>query len=337
MSDKDEWLAQVDEQVVEPDRPIVDPHHHLWTYERAGVYLIDNLWADTQSGHNIEQTVFIQCGAEPRPDGPKHLRPVGETEFVVKQAALSAQGPIGAARVKGIVAFADLTLGARVDEVLQAHEEAGQGLFRGIRNGAAWDKTGSVKTPFPQGTPGIYGDAKFREGFARLGAFGLTYDAWNYHPQISELTDLARAFPDIPIVLDHFGGVLGIGVYTDQRDEIFAQWKKDISELAQCPNVVAKLGGLAMPINGFGWDERARPATSDEFVAAQAPYYLYAIDCFGPARCMFESNFPVDKQSLSYKTLWNAFKKIAAPFSDDEKNDLFRGTAMRVYRLEELG
>jgi len=337
MGNKDAWLAQVDEPVLEPDRPMVDPHHHLWTFERAGVYLIDDLWADTESGHKIEQTVFIQCGAEPRKHGPKELRPVGETEFVVGQAAKAAQGPAGAARIKGIVAFADLTLGAPVDEVLHAHEEAGRGLFRGIRNGAAWDDTGSVKTPFPQGTPGIYGDAKFREGFARLAAFGLSYDAWNYHPQIPELTDLARAFPQTPIVLDHFGGVLGIGDYADKRDQIFAQWKKDIAELATCPNVVAKLGGLAMPINGFGWHERDRPATSDEFVAAQSPYYLHAIECFGPERCMFESNFPVDKQSLSYKTLWNAFKKIAAPFSDGEKDNLFRGTAMRVYRLEQVG
>ncbi len=322
-----------DEDVLEPDLPIVDPHHHLWTHDPPGAYRIPELWADTGSGHRIEQTVFIQCGTNQRKDGPPELRPVGETEFVVEQAAESARGPAGAARVSGIVAFADLALGAPVEPVLEAHLEAGDGLIRGIRTGAAWDETGTVWTPFPEGTPHIYADATFREGFGRLAAFGLTYDAWNYHPQIPELTDLARAFPETTIVLDHLGGVLGIGAYATKRDEVFAQWAKDLAELSECPNVVAKLGGMAMPLNGFGWENRERPVTSDEFVAAQAPYYLHAIEQFGPERCMFESNFPVDKQSLSYRTLWNAFKKIAAGFSAHEKAAMFRDTAMRVYRL----
>jgi predicted TIM-barrel fold metal-dependent hydrolase len=322
-----------DEEVLEPDLRIVDPHHHLWTHDPPGAYRIPELWADTGSGHRIEQTVFIQCGTNQRKDGPPELRSVGETEFVVEQAAESARGPAGAARVSGIVAFADLALGAPVEPVLEAHLEAGDGLVRGIRTGAAWDETGTVWTPFPEGTPHIYTDATFREGFGLLAAFGLTYDAWNYHPQIPELTDLARAFPDTTIVLDHLGGVLGIGAYATNRAEVFDQWGKDLAALAECPNVVVKLGGMAMPLNGFGWEKRERPPTSDEFVKAQQPYYLHAIEHFGPERCMFESNFPVDKQSLSYRTLWNAFKKIAAGFSTDEKAAMFRGTAMRVYRL----
>ena len=333
MNKGDDWLARVHEEVIEPDLPMVDPHHHLWTHDPPGAYRVPDLWADTGSGHHIEQTVFIQCGTEMRRDGPPELRSVGETEFAVGQAAETARGPAAAARVGGIVAFADLTLGARVDPVLEAHVEAGQGLVRGIRNTAAWDETGTVRTPFPEGPPHIYADAAFREGFARLNAYRLTYDALNYHPQIPELTELARAFPETTIVLDHFGGVLGIGAYANKRAEVFEQWKKDLAALARCPNVVAKLGGMAMPLSGFGWEKRERPATSDEFVEAQQPYYLYTIEQFGPERCMFESNFPVDKQSLSYRTLWNAFKKIAAGFSPDEKAAMFRGTAMRIYRL----
>jgi predicted TIM-barrel fold metal-dependent hydrolase len=169
-----------------------------------------------------------------------------------------------------------------------------------------------------------------------LNQYGLSYDAWNYHPQLPELIDLARAFPETTIVLDHFGGVLGIGAYTDKREQVFEQWKQNIAELAGCPNVVAKLGGLAMPLSGFGWETREQPPTSDELVEAQRSYYLYTIEQFGPDRCMFESNFPVDKQAVSYRTLWNAFKKIAAAFSADEKDALFRCTAMRVYRLAEI-
>jgi len=333
MGRSDDWLAQVEEQVLEPDLPIIDPHHHLWTYDPPGAYLVPNLWVDTGSGHRVVQTVFVQCGAEPRKDGPEELRCVGETEFVVGQAAEADRGPVDAARIGGIVAFADLTLGTRVDRVLEAHVEAGQGLVRGIRNNAAWDETGTVVTPYPEGMPHIYSDTSFREGFSRLATFGLSYDAWNYHPQIPELTDLARAFPETTIILDHFGGVLGVGAYADKRDEVFEQWKNDIASLAECANVVVKLGGLAMPLNGFGWEQLEKSATSDELVAAQGAYYHYAIEQFGPNRCMFESNFPVDKQSLSYRTLWNGFKKIAAAYTDDEITALFHDTAMRVYKL----
>jgi L-fuconolactonase len=327
------WLAQIEEPVLEPDLPIIDPHHHLWTYDPPGAYRVPELWGDTGSGHRVEKTVFIQCGAEPRQQGPEELRCVGETEFVVAQAAEARRGPADAARICGIVAFADLTLGPKVDPILEAHVEAGQGLVRGIRNNAAWDETGTVLTPYPQGMPHIYIDPSFREGFARLAAFGLSYDAWNYHPQIPELTELARAFPETTIVLDHFGGVLGIGAYANKREEVLEHWKKDLAALAECSNVVAKLGGMAMPMSGFGWEQRDKPATSDEFVAAQSAYYHYAIEQFGPDRCMFESNFPVDKQSLSYRTLWNGFKKLAAAYTDDEKAALFHDTAMRVYKL----
>ena len=333
MDDKGKWLSQVEEEIIDPKRAIVDPHHHLWRQGRWGRYLLDDLWADTGSGHWVERTVFVECSAEYLQEGAEELRPVGETEFVAQVAAQAEQGPQGAARIRGIVGFADLMLGADVEKVLQAHLEVGAGLFRGIRHAASWDASPELKTDRP---PHLYLEAKFREGFACLGRLGLSFDAWNFHPQIPELAELARAFPDTTIILDHFGGPLGIGPYSGKRDEVFEEWKKNIEELSLCPNVVVKLGGLAQSINGFGWHERERPPSSDEIVEANRPYYLHAIEKFGPDRCMFESNFSVEKLSVSYHVLWNAFKKIVAEFSEAEKEALFSGTAARVYRLESV-
>lgn len=327
-----EWLDQVKEEIIEPERPIVDPHHHLW--QRPGSnYLLADLWADTGSGHNIIKTVFIECHASYRTEGPEHLLPVGETEFVTAIAAESAKGGEGKARIAGIVAHANLTLGDRVEEVLQAHEKAGQELFKGIRHAGAYYK--NPESIYPQGRApeGIYKMEDFRQGMRVLGRLGLTYDTWHYHYQNQDFADLARAVPETTMILDHFGTPLGVGPYQGKREEIFIQWKKDIAEIAKCENVIAKLGGLAMPANGFGWDLRDTPPTSDEFVEAQKRYYMYTLECFGPERCMFESNFPVDKRSLSYHVVYNAFKKMVADFSEDEKNALFRGTAERIYRL----
>ena len=297
-------------------------------------YLLAELWDDTGSGHRIEQTVFIECSAEYRETGPEAMRPIGETELVAGIATAAAAEPAGAARIGGIVGHADLRLGAVIEDVLAAQIEAGQGRFRGIRYSAAQDPSDAIPGSRKNPPIDIYARDDFREGFARLASLGLSFDAWHYHPQTPGLTDLAHAFPDTTIVLDHFGGVLGIGSYAGRRDEIFKTWKHDLATLADCPNVVAKLGGLVMPVNGFGWHERDRPATSDEIVAAQRPYYMHTIERFGPDRCMFESNFPVDKCAVSYNVLWNAFKKMAAAFSADEKDALFRATAMRVYRLD---
>ena len=263
------------------------------------------------------------------------MRPVGETEFVAQAAAQSEQGPQEAARIRAIVGFADLRLGGDVEKVLEAHLEAGDGLFRGIRNSASWDASPEFGIWGAKNIPHLYRNAKFREGFACLGKLGLSFDAWLFYHQIPELTELARAFPDTTIILDHFGGPLGIGPYAGKRDEVFEEWSRNFEELSLCPNVVAKLGGLAMELNGFGWHERQRPPTSDELVEANKVYYLHAIEKFGPERCMFESNFPVDKLSVSYQVLWNAFKKMVAEFGEAEKDALFRGTATRVYRLQE--
>jgi predicted TIM-barrel fold metal-dependent hydrolase len=327
-----EWLDLVQEEILEPDLPICDPHHHLWDHPDSR-YLLDELLADTGSGHNVVSTVFVECASMYRADGPEALRPVGETEFVNGIAAMSASGRYGATRAcVGIVGFADLTLGAAVGDVLDAHMAVGP-RFKGIRHAAGWDASPSVRNSHTDPFEHMLEDAKFREGFAELGKRGLSFDAWLYHHQIDELTDLARAFPETTIVFDHFGGPLGIGPYEGRRAELFPVWAESVSALARCPNVVAKLGGLVMPINGFGFHKQERPPSSDEIVAATGDYYRHAMECFSPARCMFESNFPVDKQSCSYAVLWNAFKKLANGCSASEKADLFHDTAARAYRL----
>ncbi|MGE0664963.1 MAG: amidohydrolase [Sphingomonadales bacterium] len=327
------WLAKVEEEALEPDLPIIDPHHHLWDRDGSR-YLLDELLLDTGSGHNVIATVFMECASMYRADGPEAMKPVGETEFVNGIAAMSASGIYGPTRAcAAIVGFADLTLGAAVAEVLEAHRAAAPDRFRGIRHAAGWDKDDRVRKSHTNPTEHLLLDATFREGYAQLGKLGMSFDSWCYHPQIPELTDLARAFPDIPVILDHFGGPLGIGPYEGRRDEIFARWKKDVAELAACPNVTAKLGGINMAINGFGWHKRETPPTSAELTQATRDWYLHMIDLFGPDRCMFESNFPVDKLSVSYCVLWNSFKQIAGGFSDADKAALFSGTAARVYRL----
>ena len=332
MTELDSWHAQVSEEIIEPERPIIDPHHHLW---RMGTpYELDDLWADTKAGHNITGTVFIECGAEYRADGPAALRPVGETEYVVAQAKQARKGEApGKPPILGIVSHADLTLGAAVVDVLEAHQESAEGLLRGIRHSTAFYPDPPAVDRYAGRVAELMLQPSFREGFAQLSSAGLTYDAWLLHTQITELTDLARVFPDTTIILDHFGGPLGIGPYAGKQAELFPQWKADIAELARCENVVAKLGGLAMVINGWGWDEREKPPTSDEICATHRDYYLHTIDCFGPNRCMFESNFPVDKLSVSYAVLWNAFKKIAQGFNESEKEAMFKGTATATYRL----
>lgn len=330
--DPRQWLDQVREEIVEPDRPICDPHHHLW--DRAGSrYLLDELLEDTGSGHNVVSTVFVECASMYRADGPEALRPVGETEFVNGIAAMSASGGFGPTRAcAGIVGFADLTLGEAVGEVLDLHM-ARSDRFRGIRHAAGWDADERVRNSHTNPPRDLLLDPTFRTGLGELGRRGLSFDAWLYHHQIPQLTDLARAYPEVTIIFDHFGGPLGIGPYEGRREEIYADWQRNVAELARCPNVYAKLGGLVMPINGFGFHKRDTPATSDELVAATGRYYRHAIDVFGVERCMFESNFPVDKQSCSYHVLWNSFKKLVADASETEKQRLFHDTAVEAYRI----
>ena len=328
----EEWLASVVEDVVDPERPIIDPHHHLWkTPSMWGTYELTDLWADTSSGHNVEKTVFVDCHSEYRTEGPSHLKPVGETEYVA-EVATESRRDANRATIAGIVGHANVTLGSAVEEVLVAHERAGKGLFRVIRHAGPSDDTGTLTNAGGR-WPCPYDREDFREGVKTLGRMGYSYDTWHFFHQNQDFLALARAVPETTMILDHFGTPLGVGAYAGRKDEIFEQWKKDIQEIAECANVHAKLGGLAMPDNGFGWDKNDNPPSSDEFQEAQHPYYLHAIECFGPDRCMFESNFPVDRLSVSYQVLWNGLKKIVTDFSEDEKDHLFYGTASRVYRV----
>jgi predicted TIM-barrel fold metal-dependent hydrolase len=339
------------EAVLEPERPIIDPHHHLWDhttrpatppshdFERAiansRLYLLPELLADLGSGHNVQATVFIECGSMYRADGPSAMKPVGETEFVNGIAAMSASGAYGSARAcAGIVGHADLMLGAAVCEVFDAHIRAGGGRFRGIRHSVSHDADASVLGPLSRRPPGVFKEKAFREGFAELSRFGLSFDAWLLEPQLPELIDLARAFPETTIVLDHVGTPLGIASYEGRREERFPTWAAAIRRLAELENVVVKLGGLAMCFPHFPSFMSAPPASSEQLATEWRPYIETCIQAFGPKRCMFESNFPVDIGSCDYRTLWNAFKVLSAGYSAEDKTALFSGTAKRVYRLD---
>ena len=320
------------EDVLEPDLPICDPHHHLWDFP-TNRYLLPELLADLGQGHRVESTVYMECGAFYSAHATKALAPVGETEFVTGVAAMADSGRYGAVRAcAGIVGFADLTLGAAVDEVLAAHIRAGGGRFRGIRHAGSWHPSDQIRNGHTNPPEGLYGREDFRQGFRRLAAHGLSFDAWQYHTQLSEVIALARAFPETAIMLNHVGGPLGIGPYAARRDEVFADWSRDIRELATCANVWVKLGGLGMAITGLGFNKRA--ATSVEIADAWRPYLETCIEAFGVGRGLFESNYPVDGVSCSYGVLWNAFKRVAAGASGDEKARLFRDNALEFYRLD---
>ena len=325
----EEWISKVVEEVLEPELPILDPHHHLWLDEghTGWPYTINDFHMDTGSGHNIVGTVFLECHAEYRQDGPTHLQSVGEVEFVaeIAEASVASQG----AEIKAIQGNADVSLGAAVEEVLEAHETAGRGRFRGVRYITAKDN----HPPLAGYANAAMDDPLYLEGVRRVGALGYTYDMMVYHPQLSEIADVARSCPDTPIVLDHLGGILGTGPYKDRRDEILEYWKTQMADIASCGNVFLKLGGIGMPMMGFRWDKRDRPASSLELAEAWTDPIQYAIEVFGADRCMFESNFPVDKRGVGYVPLWNSFKLIAAGCSAEEKRDLFHNTAARAYRL----
>jgi predicted TIM-barrel fold metal-dependent hydrolase len=329
------WLAKAPpEPILEPELPIVDTHHHLW--ERPDHrYLLHELLADLGTGHNVVATVFLECHAMYRAGGPVEMQPVGETEFVAGIAAMSASGLYGPTRIAaGIVGFADLALGDRVTPVLEAHIRAGGGRFRGVRHSAAWDASEVIGNSAVATGPHDMRRPEFRAGLARLVALGLSLDAWVFHPQLADAIDLARAFPAASIIVGHCGGPLGYGPYAGRRDAVFAAWKAGITELATCPNVVMKLGGMMMRLAAYDYGMLAAPPSSAELAAYWRPYIEHCIESFGPSRCMFESNFPVEKMGIGYAALWNAFKRIAAGASADEKQALFSGTARRAYRLD---
>jgi predicted TIM-barrel fold metal-dependent hydrolase len=320
------------EVALEPDLLICDAHHHLWdTFELFGKaqhsYLVEDYRRDLHAGHRVEQTVYIEVRSHYREHGPEVMRPVGETEWVV---SLDTAGGIAA----GIVGFADLRLGDAVEPVLEAHLEAGRGRFRGIRHASAWDASPDIRNSGSNPAEHMFELPEFRRGISALGRMGLSFDAWLFHPQIPELTALARAHPEVTMVLDHLGGPLGIGPYAGHREEVLAGTRRALADLVACENVAVKLGGIGMTILGMGWHKRDRLASSEELVDAWGPLIRWCIETFGPERCLFESNFPVDAHSVDYVSLWNAFKLMTQDLSAGERALLFHDTAARLYRLD---
>lgn len=325
-----QWTALSREEALEPDLPIVDPHHHLWDDER-GRYLLDEFVAE-MSGHNVVSTIYAQFKAMYRAEGAPEMKPVGEVEFANGLAAASASGKFGAIRVaEGIIAHADMLLGDNVKPVLEALVAAGNGRLRGIRHGATWDggAAGYGRTFAPRH---MMCDPAFHRSVTLLSQMGLSLDAWLFYTQLDDLAGLLTRFPDTNVILDHVGGILGTPPHID-RDEVFRTWRRHIERLAQYPNLSVKIGGLGMLYCGRDFHLRKEPPSSEELAAAWRPYVESCIELFGIERCMFESNFPMDKQSCSYGSLWNAFKRITENYSLTEKLALYHNNAVRVYRL----
>ena len=333
-----DWLELTQEETLEPELPICDPHHHFWDlrperlpYQR---YLLHELAADINAGHNVRSTVFIEARAMYRADGPEELRPVGEVEFVQGLAAASASGLYGPGRAAAaIIGHANLNLGAAVAPVLDALQAASPNRFRGIRHSVTWDPHPEVENTAAHNMPGQLASDNFRAGAKILAQRGLTLEGWLYFPQLPELADFAKAVPDLTIILNHIGGLLRVGPYAGREEEVMGQWRAGIAAVAACPNVVCKLGGVGMPRTGFDWHLRNQPIGSEELAAGLAPLLHYCIEQFGPERCMFESNFPVDKVSYSHHILYNAFKRLSAGYSATERAGMFHDNAMRVYGI----
>jgi L-fuconolactonase len=333
-----DWLALTPEATLEPTLPICDPHHHFWDFRTARIpyqrYLLHELVADVQSGHDVRSTVFIEARAMYRAGGPEELRPVGEVEFVQGLAAASASGLYGPGRAAAaIVGHANLNLGERVTPVLEALRAASPNRFRGIRHSVTWDPHPEVENTAAHPIKGQLGGEPFRAGARVLARMGMTLEAWLYFPQLPELADFARAVPELTIILNHIGGLLRVGPYANRDEEVLPTWRRGIAAVAACPNVYVKLGGMGMPRTGFDWHARSKPIGSEELAVSMAPFMTYCIEQFGPHRSMFESNFPVDKVSYSYNVLYNAFKRLSKGYSTEERAAMFHDTATRVYGI----
>jgi L-fuconolactonase len=330
-----DWLALTPEPTLEPELPICDPHHHFWDFRTERIpyqrYLLHELAADIHSGHHVRSTVFIEARAMYRADGPEEMRPVGEVEFVQGLAAASASGLYGPGRAAAaIIGHANLNLGDRVEPVINALQTASPNRFRGIRHSASWDPHPEVEN---RGFEGQLASDNFRAGARVLARLGLCYENTLYFPQLPELAAFAKALPDLTIVSNHIGGLIRVGPYANREQEVMTTWRRGIAAVAECPNVVMKLGGIGMPRTGFDWHRRDKPIGSEELAEAMAPWITYCIEQFGPTRCMFESNFPVDKVSYAYNVLYNAFKRVSKGYSAAERAAMFHDTAARVYRI----
>ena len=332
---RQDWLDRAPpEPVLEPELAIIDTHHHVWDSSDRGRYMLDELHADLGSGHNVVATVFIDCHYSYRKDGPEEMRAVGEVEAVARLAEESDRRFPGRAHVAaGIVGNADLSMGDRVEPVLAAMVEAGRGRFRGVRNSAGWHEDPIIGNNHQGFGPKHYYRDDFRQGLRRLSRMGLSLDALGYHTQHQDILDLARAVPEANIVMNHTGMPLGYGPYTGKLDEVAKVWRAKLPEIAKCPNVSMKLGGMMMRLAVYDYNRLAAPPSSEELARHWRPWIEPCIEHFGAGRCHFESNFPVDKMGIGYKALYNAFKRITSGCSAAEKADLFAGTARRVYRL----
>ena len=322
------WQGADTEAVLEPDLPIIDPHHHLFRRDRNG-YLIPDLLSDLGSGHNVVATVFMEGHTGYRTTGPEELHPVGETEYALEAIQTNTTGRNICA---GIVAYADLMLGNRVVPLLEAQIEAGQGRLRGIRHAIRWDAAG-IGLFGHDDPPHLAANPSFRQGFSHLASHRLSFDAWLFYHQIEEFIELVEMFPDTPIIVNHIGGPLGVGPYAGWRSEVHDRWRRGIARLAQYPNVWMKVGGCGMLYYGFDFYKQPTPPSSEQLAAAWKPYINHCIEQFGVDRCMLESNFPVDKQTCSYRVLWNTFKLLTCDFTAAEKTALYSGTATEAYRL----
>jgi len=333
--DNSAWRASHREAIIEPELPIIDPHHHLW--DRHGqTYLLQEFMAEAQSGHNIVGSVFVECGAFYRKNGPEMMERLGEVEFANGIAAIAASQVYGKTQVcAGIVGSADLTYGTEIGKLLDAQIAAAGGRFKGIRLITKWDADEQLNNGRYLIPPKLMSDPDFRKGFAELGPRNLSFDAMIYHHQISEVIDLARTFPDTTIILNHIGGLIAkTRTYLAKEKEATDTWRASIHELAKCPNVYIKLGGLGMAYLGFGFEKLTKPADSTQLAAGWGPLFDDCIEAFGAQRCMFESNFPPDRASVDYHVIWNAFKRVAAKYSAAEKQALFFGTAAKAYQLK---
>lgn len=334
-----DWLALTTEPTLEPELPICDPHHHFWDNRTARIpylrYLLHELADDVNSGHNVTSTVFIECRSMYRADGAEEMQPVGEIEFVQGLAAASASGAYGPTRAAAaIVGHANLLLGDAVEPVLEALQTASPNRFRGIRHSVTWDSHSEIEITAAHIMEGQLGRDDFRVGARVLARMGLSLEGWLFFPQLPELAEFAKAVPDLTIILNHIGGLLRVGPYADNDDEVLTTWRNGIAAVAECPNVHVKLGGIGMPRTGFDWHAREKPISSEELAASMAPFMEYCIEQFGPDRSMFESNFPVDKVSYSYNVMYNAFKRLSSGHSTSERAAMFHDTAARVYRIE---
>ena len=331
-----DWLAKTPEATLEPEIPICDTHHHLWVSRPEPVdyqqYLLPELTGDVNSGHNVRSTVFIEVRCEYRQTGPEEMKPVGEVEYVQAIAEASATGEHGPTRAAAaIIGHADLKLGDGVRPVLEAMRTASPNRFRGVRHSVGWDESPELANRDIRGALSTEG---YRAGAKVLAGMGLVLENSLYFHQLSELAEFARAVPDLTIVLNHIGGLVRIGPYANRDDEVLPAWRKGVEEAAQCPNIVMKLGGVGQLRYGYYWHDRETPIGSEELAETLGPLMDYCIQQFGPSRCMFESNFPVDKISYSYNVLYNAFKRLSKGYSASDRAEMFYDTAARVYSID---